>query len=105
MQSVLNALPPGITAGAILAWDVALTEEGHCSTIEVNIGGIHTGYNPGFHASGFYHHKHYGCVYSARLLLFLERTYGCRISVLADAPEYPDENRFYSQVAEWKTRF
>jgi hypothetical protein len=105
VQSILNALPAGLTAGAILGWDVALTAEGGLSAIEINIGGIHTVYNPGFHSSGFYHHAHYGCVYTARLLLFMERTYGCRITVLADAPEYPNENRFYSDVAEWKTRF
>lgn len=105
VRGILNALPAGITAGAILGWDVALTAEGGCSAIEVNIGGLHTVYNPGFHSSGFYHHAHYGCVYTARLLLFMERTYGCRITVRADAPEYPNEHRFYSDVAEWKTRF
>src|SRR5207248_1104398 len=83
VQTILNALPAGVTAGSILGWDVALTEEGFCATIEVNVGGFHTVYNPGFHSSGFYHHKHYGCVYTARLLLFMERTYGCRITVLS----------------------
>ena len=38
VQGILNALPAGITAGAILGWDVALTAEGCCSTIEINIG-------------------------------------------------------------------
>jgi hypothetical protein len=105
VQSILNVLPAEITAGSILAWDVALLEDGLFSVIEINIGGVHTVYNPGFHSSGFYHHKNYGCVYTARLLKYIERTYNCNISVLADAPDYPDENRFYEEVADWKSRF
>jgi hypothetical protein len=95
----------GITSGSHLAWDVALLEDGGFAVIEVNIGGIHTVYNPGFHASGFFHHQVYGAIYSARLLLFLERTYRCRIAVIADVPERREENYFYSEVADWKTRF
>jgi len=105
VQRILDALPAGITSGSNLGWDVALLDEGDFAAIEVNIGGIHTHYNPGFHASGFFHHKEYGAIYSARLLLFLERTYGCRITVIADVPERPDEHYFYSEVADWKTRF
>lgn len=105
VQRMLDTLPAGITSGSNLAWDVALIDDGSFSTIEVNIGGIHAMWNPGFHSSGFFHHKDYGAIYSARLLLFLERTYHCRITVLADAPEYPEEHYFYSEVADWKTRF
>lgn len=105
VRRMLDALPAGITAESILAWDVALLEGGNFVAIEINIGGIHAVHNPGFHASGFFHHRHYGAVYTARLLLFLERTYRCRIAVVADAPEYPEENHFYSEVADWKTRF
>jgi hypothetical protein len=105
VQGVLDALPAGITSGAHLGWDVALLEDGGFAAIEVNIGGIHTVYNPGFHASGFFHHQEYGAIYSARLLLFLERIYRCRISVIADVPEQRAEHYFYSEVADWKTRF
>ena len=105
VQRILDSLPAGITSGSNLGWDVALLQDGSFTVIEVNIGGIHTVYNPGFHSSGFYHHKNYGAIYSARLLLFLERTYRCRIAVIADAPEYPDEQWFYSEVADWKARF
>lgn len=105
VQRMLDVLPAGITSGSHLGWDVALLDGGCFAVIEVNVGGIHTVYNPGFHASGFFHHKDYGAIYSARLLLFLERTYGCRIAVIADAPEYPEESYFYSEVADWKTRF
>ncbi|MGC9949061.1 MAG: hypothetical protein ABSF64_22055 [Bryobacteraceae bacterium] len=105
VQSILDMLPAGLTAGAILAWDVAVTEDGSVSVIEINIGGMHTVYNPGFHASGYYHHKHYGCVYTARLLLFIERTYKCSISVLADAPDRAEERSFYEEVNDWKSRF
>jgi hypothetical protein len=105
VRGILDAMPAGITAGANLAWDVALLDDGSFAVIEVNIGGIHTVYNPGFHASGFFHHRQYGVVYTARLLLFLERTYGCRIAVVADAPGFPEENYFYTEVADWKTRF
>jgi hypothetical protein len=105
VQRILDSLPAGITSGSNLGWDVALLQDGSFTAIEVNVGGIHTVYNPGFHSSGFYHHKDYGAIYSARLLLFLERTYRCRIAVIADAPEYPDEQWFYSEVADWKTRF
>ncbi len=105
VQRMLDSLPAGITSGANLAWDVALLDDGAFATIEVNIGGLHTRWNPGFHASGFFHHRDYGAIYSARLLLFLERTYRCRIRVLADAPEHPEENYFYSEVADWKARF
>jgi hypothetical protein len=105
VQRILDSIPAGITSGSNLGWDVALLQDGSFTAIEVNIGGIHTVYNPGFHSSGFYHHKDYGAIYSARLLLFLERTYRCRIAVIADAPEYPDEQWFYSDVADWKNRF
>jgi len=105
VRRILDSLPAGITSGSQLGWDVALLQDGSFTVIEVNIGGIHTVYNPGFHSSGFYHHKNYGAIYSARLLLFLERTYGCRIAVIADAPEYHDEQWFYSEVADWKSRF
>ena len=105
VQRMLDALPAGITSGSNLGWDVALLDGGSFAVIEVNIGGIHTVYNPGFHASGFFHHRVYGAIYSARLLLFLEKTYRCRIAVIADSPEYPEENYFYSEVADWKTRF
>lgn len=105
VQRMLDALPAGITSGSNLGWDVALLEGGSFVVIEVNIGGIHTVYNPGFHASGFFHHRVYGAIYSARLLLFLEKIYRCRIAVIADSPEYPVENYFYSEVADWKTRF
>jgi hypothetical protein len=105
VQRILDALPAGITSGSNLGWDVALLTDGSFAVIEVNIGGIHTVYNPGFHASGFFHHQRFGAIYSARLLLFLERTYRCRIAVIADCPEYPAENYFYSEVADWKTRF
>ncbi len=105
VQGMLDALPAGITSGSHLGWDVALLEDGGFAVIEVNVGGIHTVYNPGFHASGFFHHRVYGAIYSARLLLFLERTYRCRIAVVADVPERRDEHYFYSEVADWKTRF
>jgi hypothetical protein len=105
VRGMLDRLPAGITAGSILGWDVARLDDGGFATIEVNIGGIHAVYNPGFHASGFFHHQHYGAIYSARLLLFLERAYNCRIQVIADAPDFPEENYFYSEVADWKTRF
>jgi hypothetical protein len=105
VQGVLDSLPAGITSGAHLAWDVALLEDGRFAVIEVNIGGFHTVYNPGFHASGFFHHRLYGAIYSARLLLFLERIYRCRLDVIADVPEHREENYFYSEVADWKTRF
>jgi hypothetical protein len=105
VRRILDSVPAGITSGSNLGWDVALLQDASFTAIEVNIGGIHTVYNPGFHSSGFYHHKDYGAIYSARLLLFLERTYRCRITVIADAPEYPDEQWFYSEVADWKARF
>jgi hypothetical protein len=105
VERMLDSLPAGICSGASLAWDVALLDDGGFATIEVNIGGLHTRWNPGFHASGFFHHRDYGAIYSARLLLFLERTYRCRMTVLADAPEHPEEYYFYSEVADWKARF
>jgi hypothetical protein len=105
VRRILECLPAGITSGSHMGWDVALLRDGSFTVVEVNVGGIHTVYNPGFHSSGFYHHKVYGAIYSARLLLFLERTYQCRIAVIADAPEYPDEQWFYSDVADWKARF
>jgi hypothetical protein len=105
VQSILERLPAGITAGSILAWDVALTVSGSISVVEVNIGGIHTVHNPGFHSSGYYHHKHYGSVYTARLLKFIERTHDCRIGLIPDAPDYPVENAYYADVADWKDRF
>jgi hypothetical protein len=105
VQEMLERLPAGITCGAILGWDVARLEDGGFATIEVNVGGIHAVYNPGFHVSGFFHHQHYGAIYSARLLLFLERAYDCRIHVIADARLHPEENYFYSEVADWKSRF
>jgi hypothetical protein len=104
VQRILDALPAGLTSSAQLGWDVALLDDGSLSAIEINVGGIHTIYNSGFHSSGFYHHRHYGTIYSARLLLFLERSYQCRIAVVADAPDYPDEEYFYSEVADWKQR-
>jgi hypothetical protein len=105
VQEILDALPPGITAGSHLGWDVALLDDGACGAIEVNVGGIHPEYNPGFHASGFFHHKDYGAVYTARLLHFLEKIYRCRIDVQPDAPEYHHEFYFYSEVKDWKSRF
>jgi ATP-grasp domain, R2K clade family 2 len=105
VQRILDALPAGITSGSNLGWDVALLDNGSFAVIEVNIGGVHTVYNPGFHASGFFHHHRFGAIYSARLLLFLERTYHCRIAVIADSPQYSDENYFYAEVADWKKRF
>lgn len=104
VQRILDALPAGITSSSNLGWDVALLDTGSFAVIEVNIGGIHTVYNPGFHASGFFHHHRFGAIYSARLLLFLERTYHCRIAVIADSPDYPEENYFYADVADWKAR-
>jgi hypothetical protein len=35
----------------------------------------------------------------------LERAYDCRVRVIADAPGHPEENYFYSEVADWKSRF
>jgi hypothetical protein len=105
VQQMLDALPAGITCGSILGWDVALLEDGGLATIEVNVGGMHPVYNPGFHASGFFHHQHYGAIYSARLLLFLERAYNCRIKVIPDAASFPEESYFYSEVADWMPRF
>ncbi|HEY6343889.1 MAG TPA: hypothetical protein VIY49_20530 [Bryobacteraceae bacterium] len=104
VEGILDALPAGITSSAHLGWDVALLDDGSLSAIEINVGGIHTIYNAGFHSSGFYHHRHYGAIYSARFLLFLERAYQCRIAVVADAPDCPDEQYFYSEVADWKQR-
>jgi hypothetical protein len=105
VQQMLDALPAGIVSGSLLGWDVAELAGGGFATIEVNIGGIHHFYNPGFHVSGFFHHRHYGAIYSARLLLFLERVCGLRFEVIADLPDYPDENHFYAEVADWKARF
>ena len=105
VQAILDKLPAGLTAGSMLAWDVAQTVSGSFATVEVNIGGIHRVYNPGFHLSGYYHHKHYGGVYTARLLGFAERAYECRIEAIADAPEFPVENSYYADVADWKGRF
>ena len=84
VQETLDALPAGITAGSHLGWDVAELEDGFAAGgIEVNIGGIHPIYNPGFHCSGFFHHRDYGAIYSARLLRFLEMSYTCRIEIVA----------------------
>jgi hypothetical protein len=105
VRSILDLLPAGLTSGSLLAWDVALVEDGSLAVIEVNIGGIHTVYNPGFHSSGFYHHQYYGCVYTARLLRFVERTYDCAIRVVADSPDYPHEHWFYREVEDWKASF
>jgi hypothetical protein len=105
VQSILDALPAGITSGSTLAWDVALLEGSRFSIIEINVGGMHTVYNPGFHSSGYYHHQHYGCVYTARLIKFVERAYGCRIHVLADAPQFTVENKFYQDVEDWRACF
>lgn len=105
VQSILDALPAGITSGSMLAWDVALLEADTFTIIEVNIGGIHTVYHPGFHSSGYYHHQHYGCVYTARLIKFVERAYGCLIRVQADAPQFAAENQFYQDVQAWKACF
>lgn len=105
IQQTLDALPAGITSGSHLGWDVALLDDGGLAVIEVNIGGMHPVYNPGFHCSGFFHHKDYGAIYTARLLRFLERAYHCQIDVVADAPAYHDECYFYSEVNDWKNRF
>jgi hypothetical protein len=105
IQSILDALPAGIISGSTLAWDVALLENSRFTIIEVNVGGMHTVYNPGFHSSGYYHHQHYGCVYTARLIKFVERAYGCSIRVHADAPQFAVENKFYQDVQDWKACF
>jgi hypothetical protein len=105
IQETLDALPAGITSGSHLGWDVALLDDGRFAAIEVNIGGMHAIYNPGFHCSGFFHHKDYGAIYTARLLRFLETAYKCQIKVVADVPEYYEEYYFYSEVNDWKVRF
>jgi hypothetical protein len=105
VQRILSSLPAAIVSGANLGWDIALLDDGSFATIEVNIAGIHTRWNPGFHASGFFHHKDYGAIYTARLLLFLEEAYRCNLTVIADVPERFDEQYFYSDVADWKLRF
>jgi len=46
VQRILDALPAGITSSSNLGWDVALLDTGSFAVIEVNIGGIHTVYNP-----------------------------------------------------------
>ena len=89
-------------SSAELGWDARLLDHGSLSAIEINVGGSTIG-NSGFHSSGFFitgiteRFIQHACALSGA-------SYQCRIAVVADAPDYPDEQYFYSEVADWKQR-
>jgi hypothetical protein len=104
VQSMLDRLPGAIAGGSLLAWDVARKPDGGYAIVEVNFSGFHPVFKRGFHCSGYYHDYDWGSCDTARLLNHLERVDGVKILVHADAPERPDENRFYGDVAVWQVR-
>jgi hypothetical protein len=104
VQSVLDRLPDGIVGASLLAWDIALTPDGSFMVIEVNFSGFHPVFKRGFHCSGYYHDYNWGACDTARLLNHVARTDRVDVFVLADSPNYPIENQFYADAAEWQRR-
>jgi hypothetical protein len=104
VQSMLDRLPGAIVGGSLLAWDVARKPDGGYAIVEVNFSGFHPVFKRGFHCSGYYHDYNWGSCDTARLLNHVARVDGVEVVVHADAPERPEENRFYADVAAWQAR-
>jgi hypothetical protein len=104
VQSALDLLPDAMVGGSLLAWDVALTRDGQFVIVEVNFSGFHPVYKRGFHCSGYFHDYNWGACDTARLLNHVARRDDVDVVVHADAPDYPEENRFYADVANWQRR-
>jgi hypothetical protein len=104
VQSALDLLPDAMVGGSLLAWDVALTRDGQFVIVEVNFSGFHPVYKRGFHCSGYFHDYNWGACDTARLLNHVARRDDLDVVVHADAPDYPEENRFYAEVANWQKR-
>src|SRR5579872_1337615 len=104
VQRMLDGLPDAIAGGSLLAWDVARKPSGDYALIEVSFSGFHPVFKRGFHCSGYYHDYNWGACDTARLLNHVMRSDGVEIVVHADAPERPEENRFYRDVAAWQRR-
>ena len=104
VQSALHLLPDAMVGGSLLAWDVALTPDGGFAIVEVNFSGFHPVYKRGFHCSGYFHDYNWGACDTARLLNHVARRDDVDVVVHADAPDYPEENRFYADVANWQRR-
>ncbi|MGC9949062.1 MAG: hypothetical protein ABSF64_22060 [Bryobacteraceae bacterium] len=104
VQSALDRLPDALVGGSLLAWDVALTPAGSFTIVEVNFSGFHPVFKRGFHCSGYFHDYNWGACDTARLLNHVARTDGVDVVVHADAPDYPEENCFYADVAAWQAR-
>ncbi len=84
--------------GTICGWDAARRPEGRFVVIEVNFSGFHPVFHRGFQCSGWFHDEQWGALSIARLLRFLEERCGIRVTVEADRPDLPAENRFYDDV-------
>jgi ATP-grasp domain, R2K clade family 2 len=104
IQSLLDRLPAAFVTESLLGWDVALTTSGRFVVIEVNFCGFHPVYRRGYQCSGYFLDKDWGASNVARLLRFIERAYGMKVSIELDGPESP-ARQFYADAIRWKALY
>jgi hypothetical protein len=74
-QGILDRLPDGLVAETVVGWDIAEADDGRLWVIEINFGGYHPVYYPGFHCSGFFQSHRVGPAAFATLLDHAARVY------------------------------
>lgn len=102
VQSILDALPNGLLYQTIYGWDIAECEDSKLYVVEANVAGFHQRLRPGFHFSGFFKDPSLGALFVARLLRFMEATYGINISIIPEYDSRDESGCLYWWTAKWK---
>lgn len=102
VKSILEKLPPNLTNGTLIAWDIGLTESDQHMVIEANFTGFHPEYAFGFQTSGYVEDELLGPIICAWLNNYFKSNY--KISIRSVDPallskfKFLQEYSFYSSI-------
>ncbi len=100
VQSLADSLPPAFLAQSICGWDVCRTSDDRFLVIEINFGGMHSGAEQGFQASGFFAGV-WGPLNIARLVRFVEADYGITVDCVRDDGDPSHRGQLYNWISRW----
>lgn len=103
VKNILNNLPGTISQGALIAWDIGLTDHNGYFVIESNFTGFHPVFNYGFQTSGHFQDHTYGPASCAWFNMYIQNKY--QISVASIENSLLAGTRFYRAFTFYKSTF
>lgn len=102
VKSILDKLPPSFLEGALIGWDIGLTNKGKYYVIEANFTGFHPEYHAGFQTTGYVDDPPFGPIVCAWLHTYFKNKYKVAITsidnVLAEKFPYMEEFSYYISI-------